>query len=216
MHRLTDYGNLDIYMNELPRSTQERKLFCVKTFVLSCKTPYMMLKDGAKIFISKEYSNAAGKLHLSFYTLHNTITKLLTEKIDAINHDAEAQLNSSKVSLIAFFKTIFSTDQHTLQEAQMHPLFRDGERGFIKKLRLQIKVFELCVRNFEQTYIAMIKDLQDKTFKLNLDCNHERSIIMKKRETAENHNKVVTTKVIDNQMFDADGNILITNCSSAN
>ena len=39
---------------------------------------------------------------------------------------------------------------------------------------------------------------------------------MKKRETAENHNKVVTTKVIDNQMFDVDGNILITNCSSAN
>ena len=66
-HRLSDYGSLDVYINELPRSTHCGKLFCVKTFVLSCKTPYMKLKDGAKIFISKEYSHAAGKLHLSFY-----------------------------------------------------------------------------------------------------------------------------------------------------
>ena len=74
MHRLTDHGQLDIYINELPRSIQDGKLFCVKTFVLSCKTPYMKLKDGAKIFISKEYSNAAGKLHLSFYQLHDTVS----------------------------------------------------------------------------------------------------------------------------------------------
>lgn len=66
-HRLGDYGSLDVYINELPRSKHAGKLFCVKTFVLSCKTPYMKLKDGAKIFISKEYSHAAGKLHLSFY-----------------------------------------------------------------------------------------------------------------------------------------------------
>ena len=44
----------------------------------------------------------------------------------------------------------------------MHPLFREGERGFLKRLRRQLKLFELCFRNFEQTYIAMIKDLQDK------------------------------------------------------
>ena len=73
LFRIANYGSLDIYMNELPRQTQEGKLFCVKTFVLSCKTPYMKLKDGAKIFISKEYSNAAGKLHLSFHTLNKTI-----------------------------------------------------------------------------------------------------------------------------------------------
>lgn len=85
MHRLTNYGHLDIYMNELPRSIHEGKLFCVKTFVLSCKTPYMKLKDGVKVFISKEYSNAAGKLHLSFYTLHDTVTRELTKKIDYVN-----------------------------------------------------------------------------------------------------------------------------------
>jgi len=78
LHRLTDYGHLDIYINELPRQIHDGKLFCVKTFVLSCKTPYMKLKDGAKIFISKEYSNAAGKLHLSFYQLHATVTTCLT------------------------------------------------------------------------------------------------------------------------------------------
>ena len=60
----------------------------------------------------------------------------------------------------------------------MHPLFRDSERGLLRKLRRHLKLFELCIRNFEQTYIAMIKDLQDKTFKMNVDCNMERSIIM--------------------------------------
>jgi hypothetical protein len=64
------------------------KLFCVKTFVLSCKTPYMKLKDGAKIFISKEYSNAAGKLHLSFYQIHDIIIRELAPKIDRINQAA--------------------------------------------------------------------------------------------------------------------------------
>jgi hypothetical protein len=37
----------------------------------------------------------------------------------------------------------------------------------------------------------MIKDLQDKTFKLNLDLPFEKSIIMKKREGAK-------TKILDN------------------
>lgn len=96
----------------------------------------------------------------------------------------------------------------------MHPLFRDNEKQLLKKLRRQLKVFELCIRNFEITYIEMIKDLQNKTFKLNLDGNHDRSIIMKKRETAINHNKIFTTKLLDNQMFDVDGNILLTNSSS--
>jgi hypothetical protein len=45
----------------------------------------MKLRDsGTKVFISKEYSNAAGKLHLSFYTLHALITKELTPKIERI------------------------------------------------------------------------------------------------------------------------------------
>ena len=66
-HRLTSHGHLDVYINEIPRVTNEGKIFNIKTFVLSCKTPYMKTKDDAKVFISKEYSNAAGKLHLSFY-----------------------------------------------------------------------------------------------------------------------------------------------------
>jgi hypothetical protein len=71
----------------------------------------MKLKDGAKIFISKEYSNAAGKLHLSFYTLHATVSKELTEKIDKITQAENASMNHSRVSILAFFKTIFQSDQ---------------------------------------------------------------------------------------------------------
>lgn len=117
--------------------------------------------------------------------------------------------------MVEFFKTIFSTEDHH-HEAQLHPLFRDSERPLLKKLRRHLKLFELSIRNFEVTYIAMIRELQEKTFQLNLDCDQERSIIMKRREVAENRNKVPTTKVIENQMFDPDGNILVTNCSSVN
>lgn len=70
-YRVENHGQLDVYINEIPRATNESKILNIKTFVLSCKTPYMKTKDGAKVFISKEYSNAAGKLHLSFYTLHD-------------------------------------------------------------------------------------------------------------------------------------------------
>jgi hypothetical protein len=48
----------------------------------------MKLKDGAKVFISKEYSNAAGKLHLSFYQIHDIIIRELAPKIDRINQAA--------------------------------------------------------------------------------------------------------------------------------
>lgn len=41
-----------------------------------------------------------------------------------------------------------------------------------------MKIFELCIRNFEETYIAMIKELQTKTFKMNVDNNVETSIVM--------------------------------------
>lgn len=68
-------------------------------------------------------------------------------------------MSNTRVSLIDFFKTIFTTDQQQLYDAQMHPLFRQGEIGLLKKLRKQLKMLELCIRNFEITYIAMIKEL---------------------------------------------------------
>jgi hypothetical protein len=86
----------------------------VKTFVLSCKTPYMKLKDGAKIFISKEYSNAAGKLHLSFYTLHASITKELIHRVESFKSEEAKSLTENRVSILAFLKTIFSSDQQEM------------------------------------------------------------------------------------------------------
>ena len=100
-YRVCNHGQLDIYINEIPRSINEGKIFSIKTFVLSCKTPYMKTKEGTKVFISKEYSNAAGKLHLSFYTLHDLIIKELNDKLDSINRTA------NRKSILAFFKTMF-------------------------------------------------------------------------------------------------------------
>ena len=51
----------------------------------------------------------------------------------------------------------------------------------------------------------MIKDLQEKTFKLNVDNNAEKSIIMKRRDVKS---KDSNPKIVENQMFDMDGNVL--------
>lgn len=60
----------------------------------------------------------------------------------------------------------------------------------------------------------MIKDLQEKTFKLNVDTNIEKSIIMKRRDNKSKD--IVKTKVIENQMFDLDGNVLTSLKNSFN
>ncbi len=80
-YRVMNHGHLDVYINEMPRATNDGKIFNIQTFILSCKTPYMKTKDGSKVFISKEYSNAAGKLHLSFCNLHDLIARELTTKL---------------------------------------------------------------------------------------------------------------------------------------
>ena len=80
---------------------------------------------------------------------------------------------------MAFFKTLFSSTGGG-SDGCFHPLFR--ETALLKKIKKLVKIFELCVRNFEETYIHMIKDLQDKTFKINVDNNQETSIIMKRRD----------------------------------
>lgn len=91
---------------------------------------------------------------------------------------------------MTFFKTIFKSKEESStafttsapstrryadqpsdrEEHYHHPLFRDTE--LIKKVKTLVKKFELCVRNFEETYIAMIKDLQLKTFKLSVENNN--------------------------------------------
>ena len=61
----------------------------------------------------------------------------------------------------------------------------------------------------------MIKDLQDKTFKMNIDNNAEKSIIMKKRESHKS-NDLAKAKIVENQMFDMDGNVLSSMKNSFN
>ena len=62
---------------------------------------------------------------------------------------------------------------------------------------MQLKIFELCLRNFEITYIAMIRELSEKTFKLNLEIPIEKSIIMKKRES-KNESQMKKAKLVEN------------------
>jgi len=44
-HRLVNHGHLDAYINQIPRAVNEGNIFNIKTFVLSCKTPYMKTKN---------------------------------------------------------------------------------------------------------------------------------------------------------------------------
>ena len=135
LYRTMNHGQLDAYINELPRSQAEGKIFSIQTFVLSCKTPYMKTKDGSKIFISKEYSNAAGKLHLHFCLLLDLVVRELSAKL--------AESRQRQNSVFAFFRTMFSGGQ----EGVVHPLFK--ETGLIKRVKRQVKMVELSIRNFE-------------------------------------------------------------------
>lgn len=212
-HRVTKHGYLNVYIDELVREARKGKVMNIRTFVLSCKTPYMRTKDGSKVFISKEYSNAAGKLHLNFYMLHHLITRELNPKLEQINKQA------NRGSILTFLKTIFTSNNNnndvngnnsnnSNNNGIFHPLFK--ETLLIRKLKRQVKIFELSIRNFEETYIAMIKDLYEKTFKLNAENNIETSIEMKKRTNPLKilREELANAKIVENQIFDFDGNIL--------
>ena len=54
----------------------------------------------------------------------------------------------------------------------------------------------------------MMKKLQEKAFKMNLDVPYENSIIMKRRERDANGQDIAPLKFIDNQLFDTEGNVL--------
>ena len=107
-YRIANHGHLDIYVNELPRATNEGKLLNIKTLVLSCKTPYMNPQDGLKVYINKEYSSAAGKLHLIFFELHLLAVRGLAQKLESANRQA-----SSRGSLMTFFKTMFKSKEES-------------------------------------------------------------------------------------------------------
>lgn len=56
----------------------------------------------------------------------------------------------------------------------------------------------------------MIKELQDKIFKMNVEMTQQASIVMRKREVAMNQKRMFAPKFMENQMFDQEGNVLIT------
>lgn len=39
--RLGSYGKIDLYINHIPRVVKEGKIFNIKTFIVSERTPYM-------------------------------------------------------------------------------------------------------------------------------------------------------------------------------
>ena len=66
---------------------------------------------------------------------------------------ARINKETNRATLLAIVKTFFFSGE----DGVFHPMFK--ETKLLKKFRTQLKIFELCIRNFEETYIAMIKEL---------------------------------------------------------
>jgi len=130
----------------------------------------MKSRAGEKIFVSKEYSHAAGRLHLAFHQLHLFVVKDLQERIKLLQRSQQ-----DRSVFVTFFKQVLFSSRE-----EEHPLFKD--RTFIKRIKRLVRRFEKAVRHFETTYIAMIKELSEKTAQTNLDIPFEESIVMQRRE----------------------------------
>jgi hypothetical protein len=67
------YGTIDKTVKEIPRVTSQGSIFDVKSYALSCRSPFTRTNDGAKVFIAKEFSKAAGILQIKFKSVHDII-----------------------------------------------------------------------------------------------------------------------------------------------
>ena len=56
-------------------------------------------------------------------------------------------------------KSLFGTDEAAQQPEQVHISCTDDKR-FMRKLRNEIKHFEICQRMFEESYIAVVMHIQ--------------------------------------------------------
>ena len=115
-YRLEQYGQINQFIDELPRAIGSGKLLSVKTFILSCRTPYMKTRQERKLFINKEYSNAAGKLHLAFYATLEQVARVAEEsqRLYAQSRRARQKENQNcNVSRLNTVKNWLSSLVHT-------------------------------------------------------------------------------------------------------
>ena len=130
-YRLEQYGQINSFVDELPRAIGSGKLFSVKTFVLSCRTPYMKTRQERKLFISKEYSNAAGKLHLAFYATLEQVARVAEEaqRLHAQSRRARQKENqNSNVSRLHSVKNWLSSLVQSTS-TQSASLIETGEKS---------------------------------------------------------------------------------------
>jgi hypothetical protein len=71
-HRLVNYGQIDRFINEIPRAVADR-YFSIRTFILSCRrlrASVDLKSDKCSVYqITKVYPKECSKLHLSFHNL---------------------------------------------------------------------------------------------------------------------------------------------------
>ena len=152
-YRIQNYGQFDSDINLIPRKNDNyQTAFQLKTLITSCAKPFAHTKNGERISkAGKEYFHHAAKLQLRYL-----------ETLTIIKRDLQDILFQKKPSeSTQFFQTItswFSLSQPATTEVyeadEHHPILKD--KLFIKRLKTEIKHFEICLRLFEQTCIATI------------------------------------------------------------
>ena len=180
--------------DELPRATGAGKLFSVKTFILSCRTPYMMTREDRKLYINKEYSNAAGKLHLAFYAVLEQVGRVAdeTERMHAESRGARNKENcapddsrSGLASVKQWFSSLVKVPHSCslVERSDASELTLDVPSAFeglqqeaLRYLRVVLKTLDQQVRNFEQTFIATMRSLFERVAQTNLALGTEESM----------------------------------------
>lgn len=157
-HRIQFFGSFDAAINLIPRRTDNyQTIFALKTLLTSCARPFARTKNGERVSkADKEYFHHSSKLQLRFFevlnTIKNDLSKHLYQQKPVEPKSIFSALSSWFSQTINEESSIAGSNYYEFDEN--HPLLKD--KVFLRKLKTEIKHFEICLRLFEQTVISTI------------------------------------------------------------
>lgn len=152
----------------IPRKADNyQTVFQIKTLLTSCAKPFSKARNGERISkAGKEYFHHAAKLQLRFLE----ILQLTKHELHRILHQKKpVDPPSLLTTLTSWFTTESRPEPQSLEYEpdSDHPVLKD--KVFLKKIKTEIRHFEICLRLFEQTCIATIIQTQEQVQNRNID-----------------------------------------------
>lgn len=129
---------------------------------------------------NQEYFHHAAKLQLRFNELMVIIQRELREKLRPTENRGVLQM----------FTSFFMND--SLDDG-VHAILKDV--SFLKRLKCELKHYEICVRIFEETCIHTVLDIQKEAFDKNIDLLLEQDF--NRGPIRENIHKQVPGRLLD-------------------